>query len=171
MELEQTMSNSDVEVTRHRSVVRFVCHDIPARPGAAGKLLGALADRGINVIHMFNTEHADEVGDLVITVNEAEAPATSEVLDSIREEAGMSSISERGGLAIITFDYEGGTQEERVLFSVGKAFDALMKAKVNVIHFAASLSRVFLVVSDDKAIRASSVLTRALREWPSISHF
>ena len=160
---------SEVLLTRRRKVVRFICHDVPARPGVAGKLFSALGEQKINIMHMYNTEHTEKVGDIIITVEESHSEKTLKVLEKVKDQIGASSISGQHNLAILTFDFED-CPFDSTLDSMSVAFSALTSAHIEVSHLSASEKRVFIVLPDDKAMKASFVLEQALKEGPIIHH-
>jgi len=148
-------------------MVRFTCHGVPAKPGMAGKLFGALGKNGINVIHMFNAEHDETEGDVAFSVAESDADAAKAVLEAVKGELEAQKITVQHDLAILSFNFDE-THCDTVLGSMTLALRALARDHVDVFHIAASTKRVFVVLPDAQAERASAILSRALKEDPII---
>ena len=161
------MRMNEVLVTRRRRMVRFTCHGVPGKPGMAGKLFGALGKNGINVIHMFNAEHDENEGDIAFSVAEKDTEATKAVLESVKTKLGAESITIQPDLAILSFNLEE-TDCDTVIGNMSTALSALTREHVDVLHIAASSKRVFVVLPDAQAERASAILSRALKEGPII---
>ena len=158
---------NDVLLTRRRKMVRFTCHDIPARPGMAGKIFTALGAAKINVIHMFNAEHGENEGDISFSVGEIYFDQAKEVIDGIQDEIGVADITVEHDIAILSFDLED-TVCETVLGTMTVALSVLSRQNVDVKHISGSRNRIFLVLPDAQADRASNILSRALKEDPII---
>lgn len=157
----------DILLTRRRKIVRFTCHDVPTVPGTAGRLFTALGQKNINILHMFNTEHGENMGDISFSVEEGSFQRASEVLNETGNEIGIESITVQHDLAILSFDLEE-TICETVIGTMTLALSALSKEHVEVMHIAASRKRVFVVLQDAEADRASYILSRVLKEDPII---
>lgn len=158
---------NEVLVTRRRRIVRFTCHGVPTKPGVAGKLFSALGKENINIVHMFNTEHGREEGDISFSVAEECFEKASKVLDKVRKKIEIEDVTIQKDLAIVSFDLEE-TVCETVLGTMTLALSALTKEYIDVQHIAASRNRVFVVLGDLEADRASYILSRVLKEDPII---
>ena len=158
---------NEVLMTRRRRIIRFTCHGVPARPGTAGKLFTALGKRQINIIHMFNTEHGPEEGDISFSISEDSFGEASQVLEEVKGSIGIEEITVEHDLAILSFDLEE-TVCETVIGTMTLALSALAREHIDVKHIAASRNRVFTVIMDQEADRASYMLSRVLKEEPII---
>jgi len=158
---------SDVLLTRRSKMVRFTCHDVPARPGMAGKIFTALGAAKINVIHMFNAEHGENEGDISFSVGENSFEKAREVIDGIHDDIGTADVTIEHDIAILSFDLEE-TVCETVLGTMTVALNVLSRQSIDVRHIAGSRNRIFLVLPDAQADRASNILSRALKEDPII---
>ncbi len=158
---------NEILMTRRRKITRFTCHGVPAKPGTAGTLFSALGKQNINILHMFNTEHGIDEGDISFSVAEGCFEKTNAVLDGIRNEVGIENITVQRNLAILSFDLEE-TICETVIGTMTLALSALAREHVDVKHIAASRNRVFVVLSDEEADTASYILSRVLKEDPII---
>jgi aspartate kinase len=158
---------NEVLMTRRRKIIRFTCHRVPARPGTAGKLFTALGKKNINILHMFNTEHGPEEGDISFSVSEECFEEANRVLESIRADIGIEEVTVQHDLAILSFDLEE-TVCETVIGTMTLALSALAREHIDVKHIAASRNRVFAVINDEEAERASYILSRVLKEDPII---
>ncbi len=158
---------NEILMTRRRKIIRFTCHGVPAKPGTAGMLFTALGKKSINIIHMFNTEHGSEEGDISFSVTEGCFEKTSEVLTEMKDKIGIENITVQQDLAILSFDLEE-TVCETVIGTMTLALSALAKEHIDVKHIAASRNRVFVVLSDEEADTASFTLSRVLKEDPII---
>ena len=116
---------------------------------------------------MFNTEHGSEEGDISFSVAEGCFEKASKVLDDIKGEVGIESITVQHDLAILSFDLEE-TVCETVIGTMTLALSALAKEHIDVKHIAASRNRVFVVLADAEADTASYTLSRVLKEDPII---
>ena len=160
---------NEILMTRRRKITRFTCHGVPAKPGIAGALFTALGKKSINILHMFNTEHGEEGGDISFSVGEDSFDKTSEVLEDIKEIIGIETITVQHNLAILSFDLEE-TVCETVIGTMTLALSALGKEHIDVKHIAASRNRIFVVLADEEADTASYTLSRVLKEDPIIHH-
>jgi aspartate kinase len=158
---------NEVLMTRRRKIIRFTCHGVPAKPGTAGKLFTALGKRNINIIHMFNTEHGPEEGDISFSISEASFEIANEVIEDVKGSIGIEEVSVEHDLAILSFDLEE-TICETVIGTMTLALSALAREHIDVKHIAASRNRVFVVLMDQEADRASYILSRVLKEDPII---
>ncbi|OPL19797.1 MAG: hypothetical protein AVO35_02145 [Candidatus Aegiribacteria sp. MLS_C] len=158
---------NEVLMTRRRKIIRFTCHGVPAKPGVAGKLFSALGGESINIVHMFNTEHGPDEGDISFSVSEECFDKASTVLERVRGEIGIEEITVQHELAILSFDLEE-TVCDSVIGTMTLALSALAREHIDVKHIAASRSRVFVVLNDEEAERASYILSRVLKEDPII---
>lgn len=158
---------NEVLMTRRRKIIRFTCHGVPARPGTAGRLFSALGKQNINIVHMFNTEHGPDEGDISFSVSEECFEAASQVLEKVRDDIGIEDITVQHDLAILSFDLEE-TVCETVIGTMTLALSALAREQIDVRHIAASSNRVFVVLTDNEAERASYILSRVLKEDPII---
>jgi aspartate kinase len=160
---------SEILMTRRRKITRFTCHGVPAKPGTAGVLFTALGQKKINIVHMFNTEHGSEEGDISFSVAEGCFERASKVLNDIKDEVGIEKITVQHDLAILSFDLEE-TVCETVIGTMTLALSALAKEHIDVKHIAASRNRIFVVLTDAEVDTASYTLSRVLKEDPIIHH-
>lgn len=116
---------------------------------------------------MFNTEHGPDEGDIAFSVLEQCYDKTCKVLDKIKDEIEIEDITVQHDLAILSFDLEE-TVCDTVIGTMTLALSALAKEHIDVKHIAASRNRVFVVLSDEEADRASFILSRVLKEDPII---
>ncbi len=158
---------NEILMTRRRKIVRFTCHHVPAIPGIAGRLFTALGKKEINILHMFNTEHGETEGDISFSVGESCFIKAEKVLRETGDTIGIENVSVEHDLAILSFDLEE-TVCETVMGTMTLALSALSKEHVDVRHIAASRNRVFVVLPDEEADRASYILSRVLKEDPII---
>lgn len=158
---------NEVLLTRRRKIVRFTCHGVPAEPGTAGVLFSALGQREINIVHMFNTEHGPQEGDISFSVAEECFEKAMRVIDEVRDRIGIDDITVQHDLAILSFDLEE-TRYETVIGTMTMALSALAGEHVDVRHIAGSSNRIFVVLSDGDAERASYILSRVLKEDPLV---
>ncbi|NOQ22813.1 MAG: hypothetical protein GQ565_09250 [Candidatus Aegiribacteria sp.] len=158
---------NEILITRRRKIIRFTCHGVPTKPGTAGMLFTSLGKKNINILHMFNTEHGSEEGDISFSVAEGCFEITSGVLDEIKDKVGIENVTVQHDLAILSFDLEE-TVCETVIGTMTLALSALAKEHIDVKHIAASRNRVFVVLSDGEADTASYTLSRVLKEDPII---
>ena len=158
---------SEILMTRRRKIIRFTCHGVPTKPGTAGVLFSALGKKSINIIHMFNTEHGSEEGDISFSVAEGCFEKTNGVLNEVKDKIGIEKITVQHDLAILSFDLEE-TICETVIGTMTLALSALAKGHIDVKHVAASRNRVFVVLPDEEADAASFTLSRVLKEDPII---
>jgi aspartokinase len=158
---------NEILMTRRRKIIRFTCHGVPTVPGTAGVLFTALGKKNINVVHMFNTEHGSEEGDISFSVDESFFEKVNEVLEDIRKIVGFDDITVEYDLAILSFDLEE-TVCDTVIGTMTLALSALAREHIDVKHIAANRNRVFVVLMDKEADTASYLLSRVLKEDPII---
>lgn len=149
--------------------VRFTCHGIPDEPGMLGAFLLGLGEAGVSVIHIYNTEHVDAPGEIMLTVKETDYEEALAALKKTAEEKGTGEITEECGIAVLNADLSH-SDEDHVPSVAIRLGQSLCRYGIDVLHLAVRKRSVFLALPFEKAGVAYNLINRELREGTSFFH-
>jgi aspartate kinase len=139
-------------VTVDRDQARLVILKVPDRPGVAGEIFGALADRGVNVDMIIQAFHEGRVvNDITFTVKRSDLPAARAALDQVAAEIGAEGVLADEDVAKVSIVGAGLMDQPDV---AARMFSALGQAGINIKMISTSEIRISCVVSDRDAERA-----------------
>jgi len=148
MELGRAVSG----VTVDRDQARLVILKVPDRPGVAGEIFGALAERGVNVDMIIQAFHeASVVNDITFTVKRSDLGAARAALDQVAANIGAEGVLADEDVAKVSIVGAGLMDQPDV---AARMFSALGQAGINIKMISTSEIRISCVVSDQDAERA-----------------
>lgn len=147
-------------ITHDTSEAKITVARVPDRPGIAGRLFRALADRGINVdMIVQNTSH-DGATDISFTVPKADLPVTVAVCGPIAEEIGAQSVTADDQIARVSIVGAGMKTNAGVSATM---FETLAAAGVNIEMISTSTIRLSCVIRADQVETAVQAVHTAFR--------
>jgi aspartate kinase len=147
-------------ITHDTSEAKITVARVPDRPGIAGRLFRALADRGINVdMIVQNTSH-DGATDISFTVPKADLPVTVAVCGPIAEEIGAQSVTADDRIARVSIVGAGMKTNAGVSATM---FETLAAAGVNIEMISTSTIRLSCVIRADQVETAVQAVHTAFR--------
>ncbi|HXU08653.1 MAG TPA: aspartate kinase [Blastocatellia bacterium] len=139
-------------VTVDRDQARLVILKVPDRPGIAGEIFGALAERGVNVDMIIQAFHeASVVNDITFTVKRSDLGAARAALDQVAGNIGAEGVLADEDVAKVSIVGAGLMDQPDV---AARMFSALGQAGINIKMISTSEIRISCVVSDHDAERA-----------------
>jgi aspartate kinase len=139
-------------VTMDRDQARLVILKVPDRPGIAGEIFGALAERGVNVDMIIQAFHeASLVNDITFTVKRSDLAAARAALDQVAGNIGAEGVLADEDAAKVSIVGAGLMDQPDV---AARMFSALGQAGINIKMISTSEIRISCVVSDHDAERA-----------------
>jgi aspartate kinase len=139
-------------VTMDRDQARLVILKVPDRPGIAGEIFGALAERGVNVDMIIQAFHeASVVNDITFTVKRSDLAAARAALDHVARNIGAEGVLADEDAAKVSIVGAGLMDQPDV---AARMFSALGQAGINIKMISTSEIRISCVVSDHDAERA-----------------
>lgn len=139
-------------VTVDRDQARLVILKVPDRPGVAGEIFGALAERGVNVDMIIQAFHeASVVNDITFTVKRSDLAAARAALDQVAGNIGAEGVLADEDVAKVSIVGAGLMDQPDV---AARMFSALGQAGINIKMISTSEIRISCVVSDHDAERA-----------------
>jgi aspartate kinase len=139
-------------VTVDRDQARLVILKVPDRPGIAGEIFGALAERGVNVDMIIQAFHeASVVNDITFTVKRSDLAAARAALDQVAANIGAEGVLADEDVAKVSIVGAGLMDQPDV---AARMFSALGQAGINIKMISTSEIRISCVVSDQDAERA-----------------
>lgn len=129
---------------------------IPDRPGMAAQIFMTLADNGISVDMIIQSQRCRIIEDIprrdiAFTIPEADIAATKTVLDKLAPKLGLGEIIINEDVAKVSIVGSGMVGYPGV---AAKFFDSLAKEKINIQMIATSEIKVSCLVSQTDAIKA-----------------
>lgn len=143
-------------VTVDRDQARLVILKVPDRPGVAGEIFGALAERGVNVDMIIQAFHeASVVNDITFTVKRGDLVAARAALDQAAANIGAEGVLADEDVAKVSIVGAGLMDQPDV---AARMFSALGQAGINIKMISTSEIRISCVISDHDAERAVRVV-------------
>lgn len=143
-------------VTLDRDQARLVILKVPDRPGIAGEIFGALAQRSVNVDMIIQAFHeASVVNDITFTVKRSDLAAARAALDQVAGNIGAEGVLADEDAAKVSIVGAGLMDQPDV---AARMFSALGNAGINIKMISTSEIRISCVVSDQDAERAVRIV-------------
>jgi aspartate kinase len=143
-------------VTLDRDQARLVILKVPDRPGMAGEIFGALAERHIGVDMIIQAFHQDRsVNDITFTVKRSDLEAARAALEEVASRIGAEGVLADQDVAKISI--VGAGLMDR-LDAAAKMFAALGRAQINIKMISTSEMRISCAISEADAERALRVV-------------
>lgn len=152
MEISRPVSG----VTVDRNQARLAILNVPDRPGVAGEVFGALADRNISVDMIIQAFHQDgSVNDITFTIKRGDLTTARGLLDDIASRIGAEGIIADPDVAKVSIVGAGLMDQPGV---AAQMFSALGREGVNIKMISTSELRISCAVSDRDAERAVRIV-------------
>jgi aspartate kinase len=152
MEISRPVSG----VTVDRNQARLAILNVPDRPGVAGEVFGALADRNISVDMIIQAFHQDgSVNDITFTIKRGDLTTARGLLDDIASRIGAGGIIADPDVAKVSIVGAGLMDQPGV---AAQMFSALGREGVNIKMISTSELRISCAVSDRDAERAVRIV-------------
>jgi len=139
-------------VTVDRDQARLAILKVPDRPGIAGEIFGALADRHVSVDMIIQAFHeGGSVNDITFTVRRSDLNTARAALEETAARIGAEGVLADEDVAKLSIVGAGLMDQPDV---PAKMFSALGQAGINIKMISTSEIRISCVVSDKDAERA-----------------
>lgn len=161
-----TSGGNDMETVDVRAVTvdnnqtRLTVKDVEDKPGVAGTIFGALADRDINVDMIVQSSGASQQAqnDISFTVDRVDYDDALETMKQVVEDMGGKEITGDPEVAQVSVVGTGMRDHPGV---AKKVFQTLGQADINIEMISTSEIRISVVVEDSEAERAVRLLHEA----------
>jgi aspartate kinase len=145
-------------VVSDASQAKLTVTGVPDRPGVAGRLFRALAERSINVDMIEQNVSVAGSTDISFTVSHDDLHAAVEVVEALRGEIGASGSSADAGIATVSIIGAGMKTQPGVTATM---FETLAAEGINIEMISTSSIRLTCVVRAEVVERAVASLHRA----------
>ncbi|HXG92810.1 MAG TPA: aspartate kinase [Blastocatellia bacterium] len=153
-EMEITRAVSGVTVDRDQA--RLAILKVPDKPGIAGEIFGALAERRISVDMIIQAFHEDRsVNDITFTIKRDDLRAAQQALEETASRIGAEGVLADEDVAKVSIVGAGLMDQPDV---AARMFAALGREGINIKMISTSELRISCVVSDRDAERAVRVV-------------
>lgn len=144
-------------VTHSTDEARITLTGLPDRPGIAGRVMTALAERAINVDMIIQNEPVSEGhrADMSFTVPRADLDLARETLEPLREELGFGEIATDERMGTVSLIGAGMRSHPGV---AAKAFSVLGDAGINIEMISTSPIKISCVIREEDVPRAVRAL-------------
>jgi len=143
-------------VTVDRDQARLAILKVPDRPGVAGEIFGALAERRVSVDMIIQAFHeGGSVNDITFTVKRSDLDTARQALDEAASRTGAEGVLADEDVAKVSIVGAGLMDQPDV---AARMFSALGRAGINIKMISTSEIRISCVVSDKDAERAVRVV-------------
>lgn len=143
-------------VTVDRDQARLAILKVPDRPGVAGEIFGALAERRVSVDMIIQAFHEDRsVNDITFTVKRDDLGAAREALEEAASRTGAEGVLADEDVAKVSIVGAGLMDQPDV---AARMFSALGREGINIKMISTSEIRISCVISDADAERAVRIV-------------
>lgn len=143
-------------VTVDRDQARLAILKVPDRPGVAGEIFGALAERRVSVDMIIQAFHEDRsVNDITFTVKREDLGAAREALEEAASRTGAEGVLADEDVAKVSIVGAGLMDQPDV---AARMFSALGREGINIKMISTSEIRISCVISDADAERAVRIV-------------
>lgn len=143
-------------VTIDRDQARLAILKVPDRPGVAGEIFGALAERRVSVDMIIQAFHEDRsVNDITFTVRRDDLGAARQALEEAASRTGAEGILADEDVAKVSIVGAGLMGQPDV---AARMFSALGREGINIKMISTSEIRISCAISDADAERAVRIV-------------
>lgn len=143
-------------VTLDRDQARLAILKVPDRPGVAGEIFGALAERRVSVDMIIQAFHeGGSVNDITFTVKRSDLASARAALEKAASRTGAEGVLADEDVAKVSIVGAGLMDQPDV---AARMFSALGKAGINIKMISTSEIRISCAISDKDAERAVRVV-------------
>lgn len=143
-------------VTVDRNQARLAILKVPDKPGVAGEIFGALAERGISVDMIIQAFHQDRsVNDITFTLKRADLDAARKALEEVASNVGAEGVLADEDVAKVSIIGASLMDQPDV---AARMFSTLGQEGINIKMISTSEIRISCAVSERDAARAVTVV-------------
>jgi aspartate kinase len=139
---------------------KVTIHDLPDKVGEAAKVFTALAKANVNIDLIIQNVSAHGAADISFTASEDDLPKIEDILDSLREDLGFSSIDTDRDVAKVTLVGAGMRTYPGV---AAKMFQVLAENEINIEMISTSSIKVSCVIRKRQVQTAVKALHKAFK--------
>ena len=137
-----------------KSEAKITIRGVPDKPGIAARILGRVAQQGLNIDMIIQNTSAEGLTDVTLTVAQSDLKEAIEVFEKLKEEIGAKGVDSDEHIAKISVVGVGMRTHSGV---AAKMFQALAKAGINIQMISTSEIKISCVIDEqmaDEALRA-----------------
>lgn len=137
-----------------KSEAKITIRGVPDKPGIAARILGRVAQQGLNIDMIIQNTSAEGLTDVTLTVAQSDLKEAIEVFEKLKEEIGAKRVESDEHIAKISVVGVGMRSHSGV---AAKMFQALAKAGINIQMISTSEIKISCVIDKqmaDEALRA-----------------
>lgn len=137
-----------------KSEAKITIRGVPDKPGIAARILGRVAQQGLNIDMIIQNTSAEGLTDITLTVAQSDLKEAIEVFEKLKEEIGAKGVESDEHIAKISVVGVGMRSHSGV---AAKMFQALAKAGINIQMISTSEIKISCVIDKqmaDEALRA-----------------
>lgn len=149
-------------VKSESNLVLFGVLAMERKPGTAGHIMSALGKQGLNIEFIAGVVGFAGRDNIVFGVKEDQADEVMTILESMKDELDVNTISRRDSIGVI---FTFGPDFKTIPGVAGRIFDILGEEEINIIVISTSMAAVTTVIDHDNVPRAEAAL-KAVFETP-----
>ena len=143
-------------VTVDRNQARLAILKVPDRPGVAGEIFGALAERHVSVDMIIQAFHQDRsVNDITFTIKREDLGVAQKTLEEVAAQVGAEGVMGDADVAKVSIIGAGLMDQPDV---AARMFGALGREGVNIKMISTSEIRISCAISERDADRAVTII-------------
>lgn len=144
-----------VGVAHDTNVAKIAMLDVPDRPGVAYKIFSRLADEGVNVDMIVQTNKEIDVTDMVFSINSDDTPQAREVTEALARELGSGEVLVDDTVGKVSIVGAGMVSNPGV---AARMFEALAEEEINIHVISTSEIKVSCLIEAEHIQRAVRAL-------------
>ncbi|NLN17243.1 MAG: aspartate kinase [Firmicutes bacterium] len=145
-------------VTHDTNVAKFVVVDVPDRPGVAAKIFSALADDGVNVDMIVQTNKRTGRTDMLFTVSKDDMESTKDIIEELCKELGGERVIVNTDVAKVSIVGAGMVSNPGV---AARMFRALADENINIQVISTSEIKVSCLIDASLVVPAVQAIHKA----------
>lgn len=149
------MMNRIGGVKSESGLVLFGVLAMERKPGTAGHIMSAMGKRDINIEFIAGVVGFAGKDNIVFGVKEDQADDVTAVLEAMKEELDIHTVSRRDGVGVV---FTFGPDFRTIPGIAGQIFDIFGKAGINIIVISTSMAAVTTVIDHVNVAKAEAAL-------------
>lgn len=158
---EENMSMENVVirgVSLERNQAKVTVLQVPDRPGAAAAVLGAMADAGLVVDMIVQSDSVGDTNDISFTMNRDDIPKAQATLAPVVARIGAKGLESQEGIAKLSIIGVGMRSHGGV---AARMFEALGHAGINIQMISTSEIKIAVIIGEARIDEAANVVHAA----------
>ncbi len=154
---EETMSMENVVIrgiSIERNQAKVTISQVPDRPGVASRIFGAIAEAGLIVDMIVQNVSFSGATDISFTLNKAELPKATGILEPIIKEIGAHALVPQGGIAKLSVVGIGMRSHSGV---AAQLFECLSQGGINIQMISTSEIKIAVIIEESKIVEAANL--------------